>query len=61
MARNNQMIAAYGEADDRLRLRAVAEAAGVSQSSWVISRIREAHLELVGSDKPLVSSELGVS
>jgi len=46
MARHNEMIAAYGTAEDRVRLKRVADAAGVSQSAWLITKIREADREL---------------
>jgi hypothetical protein len=46
------MIAAYGTEEDRQRLRVIAEASSLSQSAWVISRVREAYRELHGDTPP---------
>lgn len=49
---NTFQISAYGEKADRDRLFLVAEAEGVSQSQWIINKLRVAYQDLYGPEHP---------
>ena len=52
-------IIAYGEKDDRERLKAVAAAENKSGSEWLIARIRERYVEVFGDLEPRIASSNG--
>lgn len=49
MARQHGIIA-YGEREDREKLKAIAEAERLSGSEWIIKAIRSRHEDLFGKD-----------
>jgi hypothetical protein len=52
-------IIAYGEKEDRERLKAVAAAENRSGSEWLIARIRERYAEVFGDLEPRVACSGG--
>jgi hypothetical protein len=51
MARHFGIIA-YGEQEDRAKLKAVTDAEGTTGSAWIIKQIRDRYEELFGKDDP---------